>query len=97
MGAGHPFKPDYELEDLSHDALVRQCHEFTLDVRLLIRACMISITSRWGEVAMREVDREEWLSTAPVYVEGIRKALRMQADDMRAILKMPRVDPHLPP
>jgi hypothetical protein len=93
---GGPFKPDYELEDLSQAALVRQCKEFMLDVHLLIRACMISIASRWGEEAMKDVAREEWLSAAPVYVERIRKTLRMQGDDMGAILKMLQVDPALP-
>ena len=91
-----PFKPDFELEDLSHQALVRQCKEFMLDVHLLIRACMISITNRWGEVVMKEIAREEWLSVASIYVERIRKALNMKGDDMGAILKMLQVDPAFP-
>lgn len=91
-----PFKPDYELEDLSHAALVRQCQEFMLDVHLLIRACMISISSRWGEDVMKDIAREEWLGAAPLYVERIRRALRMQGDDMGAILKMLQVDPAMP-
>ncbi len=93
---GGPFRPDYELEDLSHSALVRLCKEFTLDVHLLIRACMTSIVSRWGEGAMKEIAREEWLAVAPVYVTRIRKALGMQGDDMGAILKMLQVDPAFP-
>lgn len=91
-----PFRPDYELDDLSRAALVRQCKEFALDVHLLIRACMISIASRWGEGVMREIAREEWLAVAPIYVERIRKSLRMQGDDMGAILKMLQVDPAFP-
>ncbi len=91
-----PFKPDYELDDLSHAALVRLCKEFTLDVHLLIRACMISIATRWGEATMKEVAREEWLAAAPVYVARIRKTLRMEGDDLGAILKMLQVDPAFP-
>jgi hypothetical protein len=91
-----PFKPDFELEDLSHQALVSQCKEFMLDVHLLTRACMISITQRWGEEVMKEIAREQWLAIAPVYVERIRKILNMEGDDMGAILKMLQVDPAFP-
>jgi hypothetical protein len=91
-----PFKPDFELEDLSRAALVRQCKEFMLDDHLLIRACMLSIASRWGEGVMKEVAREEWLSVAPLYVERLRKALGIQGDNMEAILKMLQVDPSFP-
>ncbi len=91
-----PFKPDFELEDLSHAALVRQCKEFMLDDHLLIRACMISIASRWGEAAMNEVAREEWLAAAPLYVERLRKALGIQGDDMEAVLKILQFDPSFP-
>ncbi len=93
---GGPFKPDYELDDLSHAALVRLCKEFTLDVHLLIRACMISIASRWGADVMKDIAREEWLAAAPVYVARIRRALRMEGDDVAAILKMLQVDPSFP-
>ena len=91
-----PFKPDYQLEDLSHAALVRLCKEFSLDVHLLIRACMVSIASRWGEAVMKDIAREEWLAAAPVYVERIRRCLHMQGSDMGAILKMLQVDPAFP-
>ncbi len=91
-----PFKPDYELDDLAHATLVGLCQEFTLDVHLLIRACMISIASRWGEGVMKEIAREEWLAAAPIYVARIRRALRMEGDDMGAILKMLQVDPAFP-
>lgn len=91
-----PFKPDFGLEDLSHPALIRQCKEFMLDVHLLIRACMISISRRWGDKVMKEIAREQWLAVAPVYVERIRKTLNMQGDDMDEILKMLQVDPALP-
>ncbi len=91
-----PFKPDFELEDLSHPALVRQCKEFMLDVHLLIRACMISISQRWGDKVMKDIAKEQWLGIAPVYVDRIRKTLNMQGDDMGEILKMLQVDPAFP-
>jgi hypothetical protein len=91
-----PFKPDFELEDLSHHTLVGLCKEFMMELHLLIRACMISITQRWGEASMLEIAREEWLSIAPIYVERIRKALGMEGNDMGAILKMIQVDPSFP-
>ena len=91
-----PFLPDFALEDLSHQALIRQCKEFTLDLHLLVWASHLSILERWGEGVRAEIAREHWAGAAPIYVERIRKALAIEGDDMAAILKMLQVDPALP-
>jgi len=90
------FLPDFVLEDLSHQALVRQCKEFALDLNLLVRASHSSILERWGEEVRLEIAGEHWAGAAPIYVERIRAALAMEGDDMEAILKMLQVDPALP-
>lgn len=90
------FLPDFVLEDLSHQALVRQCKEFSLDLHLLVWASHLSVLERWGEEVRSEIAQEHWAGAAPIYVERIRAALDMKGDDMGAILKMLQVDPALP-
>jgi hypothetical protein len=93
---GGPFRADFALEDLSQPALVTQCKEFALDVHLLIRASHLSIRERWGDDARAEIARAHWAGAAPIYVERIRRALRMEGDDIAACLKMLQVDPAFP-
>lgn len=91
-----PFIPDLVLEDFSQPALVSLCKEFSMAGHLLVRSVMIAIQKRWGKDVMKELARLQWLSSATVYVERIRRALNIQGDDMGAILKMLQVDPAFP-
>jgi hypothetical protein len=88
--------PDFELEQLAHPVLARQCREFMLDVHLLMRAAFASIRARWGADAARELAREQWAAVAPVYGPRIRSVLGITGDDIPAILKTLQVDPGLP-
>ena len=45
---------------------------------------------------MKEIGRLQWISSASVYVERIRRALSIQGNDMGAILKTLQVDPAFP-
>ncbi len=90
------FVPDFELEQLAHAVLARQCREFMLDVHLLMRAAFASVRARWGAGVARELAREQWAAVAPVYGKRIRAALGIGGSDMAAILKTLQVDPGLP-
>jgi len=91
-----PFIPDLVLEDYSQPALVSLCKEFSMDGHLLVRGVLLSVRQRWGEDVMKEIARQHWISSASVYVERIRRALKIQGDDMGAILKTLQVDPAFP-
>lgn len=88
--------PQFELEQLSHEVLARQCREFMLDVHLLMRAAFASVRARWGPELARELAREQWAAVAPVYGQRIRTVLGIHGGDMPAILKALQVDPGLP-
>jgi hypothetical protein len=91
-----PFIPDLVLEDFSQLALVSLCKEFSMDCHLLVRGVMLFVSRRWGEGVMKEIARQQWISSASVYVERIRRALKIQGHDMGAILKTLQVDPAFP-
>jgi len=91
-----PLVSPFELEQLAHGILARQCREFMLDVHLLMRAAFASVRARWGAEVARELAREQWAAVAPVYGSRIRRVLGIEGDDMEAILKALQVDPGLP-
>lgn len=91
-----PFDPGFRLEDLSKQALVRLCREYMLVAHLLDRAVMPAVGKRFGPQAMEEVAIEEWMGASPVYTERIRKAMRVEGDDVASIFKSLQLDPGFP-
>ena len=91
-----PVVPDFELEQLAHAVLARQCREFALDVHLIMRAAFASVRTRRGADVARELAREQWAAVAPVYGKRIRAALGIEGSDMAAILKTLQVEPGFP-
>jgi hypothetical protein len=55
------FDPDFEMEDLSHAALLAVCREFCLQGHLLVRGLMLAIAERRDEAAAREVASAQWI------------------------------------
>jgi hypothetical protein len=91
-----PFRPDFQLEDLSKEALVKLCRELMLAAHLLDRAIMPAILQRFGPQAMEELAIEEWRGASPVYTQRIRKAMNIQGDDVPSIFKSLQLDPGFP-
>jgi hypothetical protein len=91
-----PFRPDFRLEDLSKEALVKLCRELMLAAHLLDRAIMPAILQRFGPKAMEELAIEEWRGASPVYTQRIRKAMKIEGDDVPAIFKSLQLDPGFP-
>lgn len=92
-----PFDPGFQLEDLSHDALVRVAEEFCVQGHLLVRAFMMSIASRWGEEDAREVAGAQWVGIAGVAAERLRASLGIEGDDASAIAKLLQAHPSFRP
>jgi hypothetical protein len=88
-----PFDPDFQLEDLSHDALQRVAEEFCVQGHLLVRAFLLSIAARWGEEDAREIAAAQWAGIAGLAAERLRAALGIEGDDAAAIAKVFQVHP----
>ena len=91
-----PFRPEFQLEDLSKEALVTLCREFMIAAHLLDRAIMPAILQRVGAQAMEELAIEEWRGASPIYTERIRKAMKIEGNDVAAIFKSLQMDPGFP-
>src|SRR3954454_22270914 len=83
-----PFDPDFRYEDLSKEALVRLVREYALIVHLLDRSALASVGLRYGQKVVEEIAIEEWRGASPIYGERLRKALRVEGDDIAAIFKV---------
>jgi hypothetical protein len=90
---GGPFDPDFQLEDLSHSALVLACRGFLLQDQLLVRAMAAAVAERADEAAGREIALGAWLGCGPVASRRVRDALRIPGDDAEAIVKVLQVHP----
>jgi hypothetical protein len=91
-----PFDPNFRFEDLSKEALVKLCREYQLVSHILDRSIMPAIGMRFGAQAMEQMAIEEWRGASPVYTERIRKAMRIEGDDVASIFKSLQLDPGFP-
>ena len=91
-----PFRPDFRLEDFSKEALVTLCREFMMVAHLLDRSIMPAILQRFGAQAMEELAIEEWRGASPVYTQRIRKAMKVEGNDVASIFKSLQIDPGFP-
>lgn len=75
-----PFDPDFQLEDLGHEALARVAREFCVQGHLLCLSFQLAIAERYGDAAAREIAAEQWVGVAGIAAERIARALRIQGD-----------------
>ena len=92
-----PFDPEFQLEDLSHGALVVACKEFAVQDHLLVRAFMTTVADRVGEKTAREVAQAQWIGSGAVTAARLVRAMGIAGDGAEAILKMLQLHPALPP
>ena len=93
----HAFDPDFQLEDLSHDALVKAAEEFCVQGHLLVRALMASVAARWGEDDAKEIAGAQWVGIAGLAAERMQAALGIRGDDAKALAKVFQVHPAFAP
>jgi len=87
------FDPGFQLEDLSHRALVVANQEFAVQSHLLARAFMLCASQREGDGAARELGAAQWTGIAALTAERIRKPLRIEGDDIEAVAKTFQLHP----
>jgi hypothetical protein len=90
------FDPGFQLEDLSHRALLAVCQEAAVQAHLLGRSLILNIDQRHGEDAARALGRGLATGAAAVGAHRLKRALGL-AEDIEAIVEIFRLHPHFMP
>jgi hypothetical protein len=88
-----PFDPDFQLEDLSHRALVVVNQEFALQSHLLARAFLLCAAQRVGDAAAGELGAGQWTGIAALTAERVRGAMGIGGSDIEAVAKVFQIHP----
>ncbi len=88
-----PFDPGFQLEDLSHSALVTVSQEFAVQSHLLARAFMLCTAQRKGDAVASELGAAQWTGIAALTAERIRAPLGVEGDDIEAVAKILQMHP----
>jgi hypothetical protein len=88
-----PFDPHFQLEDLSHRALVIVSQEFALQSHLLARAFMLCAAQRLGDAEAAELGRAQWTGIAALTGERLLRALKIEGDGPGSIAKLFQLHP----
>ena len=92
-----PFDPGFQLEDLSHRALVVALQEFAVQSHLLARAFALCASQREGAAAAAELSEAQFAGIAALTSERLRRTLRIEGDDIEAIAKLFQLHPCFQP
>lgn len=87
------FDPSFQLEDLSHRALLVANQEFAVQSHLLARAFMLSVSQRLGEEAATELGCAQWTGIAALTAERLLRALKIEGDGIESVAKIFQVHP----
>jgi hypothetical protein len=74
------FDPDFELEDLSHRALVIALQEVAVQSHLLIRAFLVSVAQHYGEETALELLPQIFTGLAGMTAQRLVAALDLESD-----------------
>ncbi|MGH7894535.1 MAG: hypothetical protein ACREQL_07695 [Candidatus Binatia bacterium] len=91
------FDPDFQLEHLSHAALVRVCRELSVQNHLLVRSLMMAVAERGGTALAEQVGTAQWIGAGAVAAGRLRTALGIGGDDAAAIVKVLQFHPAFVP
>jgi hypothetical protein len=76
-----PFDPGFQLEDLSHRALVESLQEVAIQSHLLARAFMLCADQRLGSTLASEIGAAQWTGIAALTAERLRPVLGIRDDE----------------
>jgi hypothetical protein len=88
-----PFDPGFQLEDLSHRALVVVAREVALQSHLLARAFMLCAGQRVGDELAAELGRAQWTGIAALTAGRIKECAGIEGDDIEAVAKVFQLHP----
>ena len=92
-----PFDPGFQLEDLSHRALLVVNREAAVQTHLLVRAYMLCVAQRFGDEKAVELGRKQWIGSAALASHRLRKELAVEGGGIDAIAKVFQLHPHFMP
>jgi hypothetical protein len=87
------FDPDFELEDLSHRALVIALQEVAVQSHLLLRAFAVAIAERYGEQTALDLLPQIFTGLAGMTAQRLVPVLDLEARDAHAIARVLRFHP----
>ena len=87
------FDPDFELEDLSHSALVVALQEIAIQSHLLFRAFLLSVSQHYGDAEAAAINPQVFTGLAGLTAQRLRSALGIANDDAAAMAKLLQVHP----
>ncbi len=87
------FDPGFQLEDLSHAALVTVNQEFAVQSHLLARAFLLCTSQRRDDNAALELGRAQWTGIAALTARRIQAPLGVEGDDIEAVAKVFQLHP----
>lgn len=87
------FAPDFRLEHLSRNALLRTCREFLVQNHLLVRALMIAIAERADDAAAQRIAVAQWTGAGAVASSRLRRVFGIAGDGVEAIAAVLAVHP----
>jgi hypothetical protein len=88
-----PFDPGFQLEDLSHSALIVVAQEAAVQSHLLSRAFMLCADQRAGSEIARSLGDGQWIGIAALTAERLRNLLGIVDDGIEAIAKVFQLHP----
>lgn len=91
------FDPGFQLEDLSHRALVIVLQEVAIQSHLLARAFMLCVSQNLDEAAAVDLGRSQWTGIAALTAERLHRALGLEDDGIDSIAKVFQLHPCFQP
>jgi len=83
-----PFDPGFQLEDLSHGALVTVNQEVALQSHLLARSFLLVVAQNLGDAAAAELAEAQWTGIAALTAARLQATLQIPGDDIHAIARV---------
>jgi hypothetical protein len=87
------FDPDFELEDLSHSALVVALQEIAVQSHLLFRAFLLAVSQHYGEDEAAGINPKVFTGLAGITAQRLRDAMKIPGDDAAAMAKILQLHP----
>ncbi len=91
------FDPDFQLEHLSHGALLTALDEVCLQGHILVHSLMLTLSDRFDDAVAREVTAAQFRGVAPVVARRIAVAMGIADDDLAAVAKVFQLHPAFRP
>src|SRR5438270_2749199 len=82
------FDPDFELEDLSHSALVVVLQEVAVQSHVLFRCYLLAVAQAFGDEKARAVAPGVFTGLAGLTAQRLRPAMGIEGEDAEAMAKV---------